>query len=103
MNLNYWLLKTEPEEYSWDDLVKNTKDLWDGVKGYKALKNISKMQIGDKAFIYHTGKEKSIVGIAEVVSEPFPDPKENNNRLLVFYVAPIRKLNKPISLEKLRN
>lgn len=100
--MNYWLLKTEPEEYNWDDLVKDNKTQWDGVKGYQALKNIAKMQKGDRVFIYHTGKERSIIGTAEIVSEPFPDPKENDNRLLVFYVTPISKLNKPVTLKKLK-
>ncbi|WP_028307210.1 EVE domain-containing protein [Desulfitibacter alkalitolerans] len=100
--MNYWLLKTEPEDYSWDDLVKDNKAQWDGVKGYQALKNIAKMQKGDRAFIYHTGKERSIIGTAEIVSEHFPDPKENDNKLLVFYVAPISKLNKPVTLEKIK-
>jgi len=100
--LNYWLLKTEPEEYSWDDLFRDKIALWDGVKGYQALKNIAKMQKGDRAFIYHTGKERSIIGTAEIVSEPFIDPKENDNKLLVFYVAPISKLKKPVTLEKIK-
>ena len=60
------------------------------------------MQKGDRVFIYHTGKERSIIGTAEIVSEPFPDPKENDNGLLVFYVTPISKLNKPVTLKKLK-
>lgn len=101
--MNYWLLKTEPEEYSWDDLVKDNKGLWDGVKGNQALKNISKMQIGDRVFIYHTGKDRSIIGTAEIVSEPYPDPKESNNKFLVFQIKPTVRLERPVSLQKIKN
>ncbi len=100
--MNYWLLKTEPEEYSWDDLVKDKQGLWDGVKGNQALKNISKINIGDRVFIYHTGKERSIIGTAEIASEPYPDPTEKDNRYLVFQLVPIAKLERPVSLQKIK-
>ncbi len=100
--MNYWLVKTEPEEYSWDDLVAEKRCVWDGVKAPKALKNMSQMKPGDRLFIYHTGKERSIIGTGEVVSYPYPDPSENNPKLLVIEIGPLSKLNRPISLKEIK-
>ncbi|KUO50439.1 MAG: hypothetical protein APF76_07195 [Desulfitibacter sp. BRH_c19] len=100
--MNYWLLKTEPEEYSWDDLIKDKKGIWDGVKGNQALNNISRIQIGDRVFIYHTGKERSIIGTAEITSDPYPDPTEKDNKYLVFQLVPTAKLERPVSLQKIK-
>ncbi len=70
----YWLLKTEPNEYSWADLVREAVTVWDGVKAAPAIKNMRRMKPGDKTFIYHTGKERRIVGIAEIISLPYYEP-----------------------------
>ena len=98
----YWLLKTEPEEYSWDNLRKDKNPAWDGVRGGAALKNLNDMRYGDRAFIYHTGKEKQIVGIAAVESDPYPDPLQEDQRYLVVTVSPLVKLQRPVSLQELK-
>jgi predicted RNA-binding protein with PUA-like domain len=74
----YWLLKTEPEDYSFADLTKAGEDIWDGVRNAQAQKNLRAMKPGDLAFIYHTGKVKAIIGIAEITTSAIPDPGDNN-------------------------
>ncbi|NPV89302.1 MAG: EVE domain-containing protein [Firmicutes bacterium] len=102
MKLNhYWLLKTEPDEFSWDDLVKEGESVWDGVKNPTALKNLSRMRPGDQVIIYHTGKEKAAVGLGRVTSEPFPDPVLHDPRRLVVKISPVRKI-KPVSLASIK-
>ncbi len=96
--MHYWLLKTEPSTYSYENLMRDKKATWDGVANPAALKNIRGMQKGDLAFIYHTGDEKSIVGIAEIVSAPYPDPKGDDTRLVVVDLKPKEKLKTPVSL-----
>lgn len=96
----YWLMKTEPEEYSYDDLEQAGQDVWDGVKNFAALKNIKSMRPGDLSFIYHTGKEKSVIGIAEVVSDPYPDPQQTN--MTNIRIAPKYRLNHPVSLAAIK-
>jgi len=99
---NFWLLKTEPSAYSYADLEKDGKTTWDGVKNNYALKNMSQMKKGDLVFIYHTGDEKQIVGIAEVISNPYPDPKQKNPRLLVIDLKPHKNLSRPVTLAELK-
>lgn len=100
--MNYWLLKTEPDNYSYDDLVKDKKTVWDGVANNAALICIRNTRKGDKAFIYHTGAERQIVGIAEIVSDPYPDPKADNPKLSVFDIKPLKKLNTPVTLAQIK-
>lgn len=76
--MNYWLVKTEPETFSWDDLVRDKKTTWDGVRNFRARSNLKKMAKGDLVFIYHTGDEKAIIGLAKVTREAFPDPNDGN-------------------------
>ena len=97
-----WLLKTEPEEYSWNDLVQEKKSVWDGVKAPAALKNISRMKPNDLAFIYHTGRERAIVGIARVTGMPYQDPLETDHRRLVFELAAHENLNRPVTLQQIK-
>jgi len=94
----YWLLKTEPGTYSYDDLERERKTVWNGVTNNLALKHIRSMAKGDLAFVYHTGDEKSIVGIAEIVSPAYPDPKAKEPRLVVVDLQPKEKLRKPVPL-----
>lgn len=94
----YWLLKTEPEEYSWDDLVREKETAWEGVKAPKALANIKKVQPGDLAFIYHTGKERAVVGIAKITSPPYKDAETG----LVFKAVPIKELPRKVSLAEIK-
>lgn len=100
--MNYWLLKTEPESFSYNDLVRLGRDRWNGVRNFAALKNIKQMQPGDRAFIYHTGKEKAIVGVAEVVSQSYPDPEFLDKRWSVIDVAPLYLLKTPVTLRTVK-
>ena len=72
--MSYWLVKTEPETFSWDNFVKDKKTTWDGVRNFQARSNMKSMVKGDIVFFYHTGDEKSIVGLAKVSSDPYPEP-----------------------------
>ncbi len=94
----YWLLKTEPDTYAWDDLAREKSATWDGVSNALALKHIRAMKKGDLALIYHTGKEKAAVGIAEVRSAPYADPKAGDERLAVVDLKPKKKLASPVGL-----
>lgn len=98
----YWLLKTEPSTYSWADLVRSGRAVWDGVRNPTALANLRKMRPGDRAFIYHTGDEKAIVGIAKVVSEAYPDPKETDARLVVVDLEAVKPVAAPVALATIK-
>jgi predicted RNA-binding protein with PUA-like domain len=97
-----WLLKTEPSVYSYDDLERDQKTVWDGVSNNLALKHIRQVQKGDLALVYHTGEEKAIVGIAEVASAAYPDPKQNDSKLVVFELKPKHRLARAISLAEVK-
>ncbi|HWE03985.1 MAG TPA: EVE domain-containing protein [Tepidisphaeraceae bacterium] len=96
--MSYWLLKTEPDSYSWDDLVRDKKTVWDGVANNAALKNIRAMNKGDLALIYHTGDERQAMGIAEITSKPYADPKEVYEKRAVIDVKAKKKLFHPVTL-----
>jgi predicted RNA-binding protein with PUA-like domain len=96
--LAYWLLKTEPGTYSWDDLVREKRTVWEGVSNPVALKNIRAMNKGDLALIYHTGDERAVVGVAEVVTNAYPDPNAKDERIVVVDLKPKRKLARPVTL-----
>src|SRR2546425_1336803 len=98
----YWLLKTEPTVYSYASLEKDKKTVWDGVSNNLALKHIRSMHKGDLVFVYHTGDEKALAGIAEVVSDPYPDPKQKDSRLAVVEVRPKEKLGRSVSLSEIK-
>jgi predicted RNA-binding protein with PUA-like domain len=99
----YWLLKSEPGEYSFEDLEREGRAVWDGVKNPLALKNMRQVRPGDRAFFYHTGKEKAIVGIARVETEAYPDPEQANKKLLVFEVSPQERLSQPVTLAHIKS
>jgi predicted RNA-binding protein with PUA-like domain len=98
----YWLLKTEPGCYSWDDLVRDKSTVWDGVSNAVALKHIRSMKKGDVALVYHTGDQRQAVGIAEVKSNPYPDPKAGDERLAVVDLKPKKKLRQPVTLSDIK-
>mgnify|MGYP000109003551 FL=1 len=101
--MNYWLLKCEPDDdYSYSDLEKDGKTVWDGVSNNWALTFIRKVKKGDKTFIYHTGNQRCVAGIANVVSDPYPDPNENNEKLAVFDITPNHSLKKPVTLKQIK-
>lgn len=99
----YWLAKTEPESFSYSDLEKLGQDRWNGVKNFAALKHMKQMELGDLVFIYHTGKEKAIIGVAEVISTSYPDPNETDERFIVVDVKPRYPLNRPVTLKEIKN
>ena len=97
-----WLLKTEPDCYNWDALSRDKKTPWDGVANALALKHMRTMKKGDLALIYHTGDERAAVGIAEIVSDAYPDPKETDDRLVVVDVKAKKKLPQPVTLSDIK-
>jgi predicted RNA-binding protein with PUA-like domain len=99
----YWLLKSEPGDYSFDDLEREGRAVWDGVKNPSALKHMRQAQPGDRALFYHTGKEKAIVGIARVETEAYPDPEQADERLVVFEVSPQERLPQPVTLSRIKS
>jgi predicted RNA-binding protein with PUA-like domain len=98
----YWLLKTEPETYSYEDLVSEGVGVWDGVNNNLALKNMRAIALGDLAFIYHTGKERQIIGIAEVTRTAYPDPKLEDVKRVVVDVKAIEKIPQPVTLSQIK-
>ncbi|MGI8782232.1 MAG: EVE domain-containing protein [Acidobacteriota bacterium] len=94
----YWILKTEPTVYSYADLERDGRTVWDGVTNNKALKNIRSMRRGDLAMVYHTGEEKQVVGIAEIDSDPYDDPKRKGANLVVVELQPRQKVQRPVTL-----
>ena len=97
-----WLLKTEPDSYSYDDLEKDGRTTWDGVKNPAAVANLGRMKEGDAVFVYHTGGEKAVVGSARVVRAAYPDPKAKDPRRLVVDLEPAGRLARPVPLAALR-
>jgi predicted RNA-binding protein with PUA-like domain len=97
-----WLLKTEPSTYAYDDLERDKRATWDGVKNPVALRNLREMKEGDAALIYHTGDEKAVVGTALVARAAYPDPKAKDPRLVVVDLTPGGRLPRPITLAEIK-
>ncbi len=98
----YWLLKTEPEAYSYSDLERDGATVWDGISNNAALKHMRTMKPGDLALIYHTGDERQAVGMAEISSEPYPDPNANNTALVVVDIRALRPLPQTVTLAAIK-
>jgi predicted RNA-binding protein with PUA-like domain len=98
----YWLLKTEPDCYTYDDLEREKKTAWDGVSNNLALKYLRQIRKGDLALIYHTGDERAAVGIAEVISDPYVDPKLNDPKLVVVDIKPKKRLPTQVTLAEVK-
>jgi predicted RNA-binding protein with PUA-like domain len=98
----YWLLKTEPSTYSWEDLQQERETRWDGVTAPAALQHIRKMKRGDQAVIYHSGDVRSAVGLAEVTTNPYVDPEGDSEKLAVVDVKAVRRLNQPVELGSIK-
>ena len=99
---NYWLVKTEPSTYSYDDMAKEVTAVWDGVKNPVAIRNLRAMHPGDQVFVYHTGDEKAVVGWATVVSAPYPDPKTKDPKMFVIDLKAHRRLPQPVTLAQIK-
>lgn len=96
--MNYWLIKSEPFKYSWDQFVNDKETFWDGVRNYQARNNLRAMKKGDLAFWYHSNEGMEIVGIAKVTKESYQDPTTDDTAWLVVNFKPVKKLKKPVSL-----
>ena len=97
-----WLFKEEPTHYSYDDLVKDKRTVWSGVKNPLAQKHLRSVKKGDRIFYYHTGDEKSVVGIARALDDAYPDPKDRTGKQSVVDVAPSKKLAQPVTLASIK-
>ncbi|HEY5598398.1 MAG TPA: EVE domain-containing protein, partial [Kiloniellales bacterium] len=93
--MTYWLMKSEPGTWSWDDQVRARTTTWDGVRNHQAANNMKAMKRGDLAFFYHSGEEKSIVGIVEVIGEYRPDPSDASGRFGMVEVAAVKPMQRP--------
>ena len=96
--MNYWLVKSEPEAYSWDRFIREKKVVWDGVRNYQARNNLREMKAGDLVMFYHSVSEKRVMGIARVVREHYPDPTTDDGRWVVVEMVPEMALTRPVSL-----
>lgn len=101
--MNYWLLKSEPDVFSWDDLVKKGPSVWDGVRNYQARNNLKAMKKGDKALFYHSNIGREIVGIATITKPFFPDPTIDDERWVAVEVKAQKKFKNAVTLDTIKN
>ena len=102
MTKKYWLLKSEPSTWSWEDQVQSKIDMWDGVRNYQARNNLMKMKKGDHCFFYHSVNEKSVIGIVEVHKEHYPDPTDKSKKFVAIDVKALKKLKYPVTLDRIK-
>lgn len=100
--MQYWLVKQEPEAYSWDDLVRDGKTAWEGVRNFQARNNLQKMRLGDQVLFYHSVGPREVVGIAKVSRPAFPDATADDPRWVAVELTPVRRLKTPVSLEAVK-
>ena len=100
--MKYWLLKSEPGAWSWDNQVKEGASMWDGVRNYQARNNLKEMKKNDLCFFYHSVTERSIVGIVKIVKEYYQDPTDKTGRFVVVDVKATKKLKNPVSLDQIK-
>ncbi|MGE0152616.1 MAG: EVE domain-containing protein [Reyranellaceae bacterium] len=98
----YWMLKSEPSAYSWQQLLQDKRTSWSGVRNFQARNNLQAMKKGDRAFFYHSNEGKEIVGIVEVVKEAYPDPGDKSGKFVMVDVKPLKPLKTPVSLLALK-
>ena len=99
---NYWMVKQEPETYSWDDFVNDGSTDWSGVRNYQARNNLKGMKVGDRVLFYHSGKGKEVVGLAEVVKSAYQDPTSNDEQWVAVDLKPVKPLATPVQLAAIR-
>lgn len=100
--MNFWLFKTDPETYAWNDLVKAKREVWDGVSNNLALKHLRSVRKGDQVFMYHSGADKAVVGIAKAASDSYLDPSAEDSKLVAVDVAPVEKLGRAVPLSEIK-
>lgn len=100
--MNYWLVKSEPFKYSWQDLLDDRRTYWDGVRNYQARNNLKKMRKGDLVLYYHSNKGLEVVGISKVVKEHYQDPTTDDERWVVVDIEPVETLNNPVTLKEIK-
>jgi predicted RNA-binding protein with PUA-like domain len=100
--MHYWLLKSEPSAYSWDQLVKDGRTNWSGVRNFQAANNLKAMKQGDHAFFYHSNEGLDIVGIVEIVKEAYPDPSDKQGRFVMVDVRPVKPVKTPVTLAAIK-
>lgn len=100
--MNYWLVKSEPFKYSWDQLVADKKTFWDGVRNYAARNNLQAMEKGDQLFFYHSNEGLAIVGIAEVVKTAYQDPTTDDDKWVAVDIKPVKPMPTPVTLEAIK-
>lgn len=98
----YWLMKSEPDVYPWEKLLREKRGGWDGVRNHLAASHLRAMQVGDEAFFYHSNIGKEIVGIMRVVNTAYPDPTDTTGKFVMVDVAPVRTLPKPVTLAQIK-
>ncbi len=98
----HWLMKSEPSAYSWDQLVKDGRTHWNGVRNHQAAANLKAMKKGDRVFFYHSNEGLAVVGIAEVVKEYYPDPSDTSGKFGMVDVKPVAPLEKPVTLAAIK-
>jgi len=101
--MNYWIVKSEPFKYSWDDLVKEKRGVWDGVRNYQARNNLKTMKLDDLVLFYHSNEGKEVVGLAKVVKEHYPDPTTQDTRWVVVDLVPVERFPKTVSLARIKS
>jgi predicted RNA-binding protein with PUA-like domain len=101
--MNYWLVKSEPFKYSWEQFNKDGRTFWDGVRNYQARNNLKAMKMDDLVLFYHSNEGKCVVGVAKVVQEFYQDPTSDNPNWVVVDLAPLESLKSPVSLEQIKN
>ena len=99
---SYWIVKTEPSTYSFDQLERDATTVWDGVRNNLALKHLREMKRGDRVLVYHSGEEKAVVGLAEVAAEAYPDPKQKDPKLVVVDLKAAGRLPRPVPLAEIK-
>ncbi|MEZ5428070.1 MAG: EVE domain-containing protein [Pyrinomonadaceae bacterium] len=101
--MKYWLVKQEPEKYSFDDLIRDKKTVWDGVRNYQARNNLREMKTGDRVLFYHSVSDKAVVGVAEVSREAYQDPTDDTGKWSVVEISALEKFADPVTLQEIKD
>ena len=100
--MQYWLVKSEPNAYSWNDLIEEKVGVWDGVRNYQARNNLKAMKVDDQVLFYHSVSDREVVGVTKVVKEFYQDPTTDDERWVVVDLVPVRELKKPVGLKQMK-